>query len=235
MSSALEEIQTLAKSYDQKLREEFGDEAFPTGGTLFLGKHYATSDKIFLGLNPGSHLAEDRKKFELELREENGPWGQPSSKFRYWQNCTFFFGSRHRLASWIEDATSTFLIPWASCSLSELRKRGKVAERIEEYSGVLVRKMIEHHQAKTLIVVGVNTLRILASLSFLDFRLDDHTVDHFPGTDYVPRGYYQWRKVVYQELNIYQVPHFSRANNRKAIIHCASWLEEDILSRSHVT
>ncbi len=229
MSSKLEEIQALAKSYDQKLRQEFGDNALGMGGTLFLGKHYAESNKIFFGLNPGTWKAEHRKQFEWGLHDKSGPWERPHSKFRYWQNCSYFFAKSPILNYWIEDATSTFLIPWASPNLSKLWKNRKLAQRIYEYSGNLVRKMIEHHQAKRLIVAGVMTLRTLASQDFLNFPLNNQTVIfHFPGTNYQPMVNYQWQKVLYQQLAIYQVPHFSRANNREALTTCAQWLKEEI-------
>lgn len=229
MSSKLEEIQALAKSCDQTLRQEFGDNVLGMGGTLFLGTNYAKSSKIFFGLNPGTWKAEHRKQFEWWLHDKSGPWGQSHSKFRYWQNCSFFFAKSPPLNYWIEDATSTFLIPWASPSLSKLWKNRKLAQRIYEYSGALVRKMIEHHQAEFLIVAGVITLRTLASHDFLNFPLNNQTVVfHFDGTGYQPARNYQWHKVLYQQMVIYQVPHFSRANNRGALTNCALWLEEEI-------
>lgn len=229
-SAKLIEIQALAKSYDRKLRQEFGDNVLGTGGTLFLGKHYAKSDKIFFGLNPGTLKAEHRKQFEWWLQDVNCPWGHPHSEFRYWRNCSYFFAKSPPLGDWIEDATSTFLIPWASPSLSKLWKNRKLAQRIYEYSGAVVRKMIEHHQAKWLIVAGVTTLRTLSSPYFLNFPLDDQAeVFHFHGTSYRPARNYQWHKLLYQHLVIYQVPHFSRANNKKALDTCAKWLAKDIL------
>lgn len=229
-SAKLIEIQALAKSYDQKLHQEFGDNVLGAGGTLFLGKYYANSDKIFFGLNPGTWKAEDRKQFEWWLQDANCPWGHPDSVFRYWENCSYFFDKSTPLRDWIEDATSTFLIPWASPSLSKLWKNPKLAQRIYEYSGALVRKIIEHHQAKWLVVAGVTTLRTLASPYFLNFPLDDQTVVfYFPGTGYRPARNYQWHKVLYQHLVIYQVPHFSRANNKLALDTCALWLGKDIL------
>lgn len=234
MSNALEEIQTLAKFYDLQLRKKFGSDAVAAGGNLFLGKYYAASDKIFFGLNPGTYKAGNRNPFIVELRRDNGPWGHRSSQFPYWRNCTFFFDSSTRLSSWIADATSTFLIPWRSCNLAELRRQRNLAEQIYKYSGSLICKIIEHHCAKTLIVAGVESLRILALPDFLNFPLNDRTIAyHFDGTSSYsgPRGIYQWRKVVRQELVVYQVPHFARASNRKALADCALWLEQNILSR----
>jgi len=237
MTNALEEIQTLAKLYDGELRKRFGSDAVAAGGNLFLGKYYAASDKIFFGLNPGTYpffKPGDRNPFIVNLPTDNGPWGNPSSPFTYWRNCTFFFSSSACLSSWIADATSTFLIPWRSRNLAELWRYRNLAEQIYKYSGALVRKMIEHHRAKTLIVVGVQSLHILALPDFLNFPLNDLTIAyHFDGTSCYsgPRRIYQWRKVAHQELVIYQVPHFSRASNRKALTDCALWLEEDILTR----
>lgn len=83
MSTKLEEIQTLAKSYDQKLHQEFGDKdnVLGMGGTLFLGKHYAESNKIFFGLNPGTWKAEDRKQFKCGLMIKVALGGVPILSF----------------------------------------------------------------------------------------------------------------------------------------------------------
>jgi len=234
MSNALEEIQTLAKFYDQELRKKFGSDAVAAGGDLFLGNCYAKSAKIFFGLNPGTYKAGDSNPFIVKLAPNNGPWGHPSSQFPYWRNCTFFFGSSARLSSWLADATSTFLIPWRSHTLAELWRHRDLAEQIYKYSGALVRKMIEHHQARTLIAAGVESLRTLALPDFRNFPLDNRTIAyHFDGTSCYsgPRGIYQWRKVIDRELVLYQIPHFARSSNRKALTDCVLWLEEDILSR----
>ncbi len=232
MSSKLEEIQALASFYHQQLYREFGPEAVAAGGNLFLSKYYAASDKIFLSLNPGTYRAGDIKPFVVKLREDNGPWGNPSSRFAFWRNCTFFFGCSSGLANWIQEATSTFAIPWRSRSLNDLRNRSELWKRIRVYSRELLRKMLEHHQSKTLIVSGVETVKIVAD--FLGFPLDSQTIEYrFDGADYRPYGIYQWMRVnpsnsgiegLVGETTIYQVPHFSRATSKNALHECASWL-----------
>jgi len=236
MSTKLEEIQTLARFYHQQLCREFGSEAVAAGGNLFLGKYYAASRKIFLSLNPGTYRAGDIKPFVVKPREHNGPWGNPSSEFAFWRNCTFFFSCPSGLADWIEDATSTFVIPWRSRSLNELRNRSELWKRIRVYSRELLRKMVEHHHAKTLIVSGVETVKIVAD--FLGFPLNSQTIEYrFDGAGYRPYGIYQWMRVdpsnsgiegLVGETIIYQVPHFSRATSKKALRECASWLWANI-------
>lgn len=236
MGTKLEEIQALATFYHQQLCREFGTEAVAAGGNLFLGKYYAASHKIFLSLNPGTYKVGDIKPFIVKLGEHNGPWGDSSSKFAFWQNCRFFFGCPSGLANWIEDATSTFAIPWRSRSLSDLRSHPKLEEQIRAYSRELLCKMVEHHQAKTLIVSGLATVKIVAD--FLGFPLNSQTIEcHFDGAGYRPYGIYQWMRVnpsnsgirgLIGETIIYQVPHFSRAVNKQALRQCASWLWENI-------
>lgn len=236
MNTKLEEIQTLARFYHQQLCGEFGSEAVAAGGNLFLGKYYAASHKIFLSLNPGTYRAGDIKPFVVKLGEHNGPWGNPSSEFAFWRNCRFFFSYPSGLADWIEDATSTFVIPWRSRSLNELRSHPKLEERIRAYSRELLCKMVKHHQAKTLIVSGLATVKILAE--FLCFPLDNQTIEYrFDGVGYRPNGIYQWMRInpskagikgLIGETIIYQVPHFSRATSKKALRECASWLWANI-------
>ena len=236
MGTKLEEIQALATFHHQQLIREFGPEAVAAGGNLFLGKYYVASDRIFLSLNPGTYRTGHINPFVVKLRGDNAPWGHPSSKFAFWLNCTFFFGCSSGLANWIEEATSTFAIPWRSRSLSNLRSHPKLEERIRTYSRELLRKMVEHHQAKILIVSGVATVKIVAD--FLGFPLNSQTIEcRFDGAGYRPYGIYQWMRVnpsksgikgLIGETIIYQVPHFSRAVNKQALRQCASWLWENI-------
>ena len=232
----LQEIQDLAMSYDERLRKEFPKEV-TAGGNLFLGKHYRASPKIFLSLNPGTYRAGTIKPFEVELRQYNRPWEKPE-KYAFWRNCTRFVSSSPGLADWIEDATSTFVIPWRSRSLNDLRDRSELWERTQTYSRDLLRKMVEDHHAKTLIVSGLATVRIVAE--FLDFPLNSQTIEYrFDGSGYLPYGIYQWMRVnpsksatkgLAGETIIYQVPHFSRSTNKKALHECASWLWANISS-----
>jgi hypothetical protein len=229
MQSKLQDIQDFAKMLDQQLYREFGSERVCTlinGGNLFLGEHYGKSDKIFMTFNPGNPK-EGPKKFHVEVSPVDRYWDNPEAhKYPNWKNCNFFFASQPTLKCWIHDATSTFLIPWRTDDILALNKDRALKQRVCEYSAQIIHKMLEHHQARMLIVSGVATLRYLASKEFLNFDLNSSVVDRF----YLGSNYsnYQCKRVQpnrnYERLVIFQVPHFSRANSKPLLQQCSLWL-----------
>jgi len=123
------------------------------------------------------------------------------------------------------------LIPWRTNNIYAFKEKSPLTQRIYEYSGCIVRRMLEHHQAKILIVSGVSTLKCLASRQFLDFDLElsvQRTESLNLGTNY------QCKKVKpnrnYESLTIFQVPHFSRSNSRSKLPQCSAWLWNEILN-----
>ena len=148
--------------------------------------------------------------------------------YAFWKNSRAFFNSQSLLKSWVDDATSAFLIPWRTDNIAALEKDPELKQKIHEYSGRIVRKILEHHRARILILSGVSTLKCLASDQFLSFDWRKSVEQSFN------RGpNYQCRKVnfVYnhEHLTIFQIPHFSRANSQGLLTQCSSWLLDEIL------
>ncbi len=224
----LEEIQTLASDYNRKLMLEFSNSSIlAKGGNLFLGANYAASGKIFITFNPGLSK-NNTSKFEVGLSPYNRYWDSYYDKdYLFWKNSRKFFQSQPLLRTWINDATSAFLIPWRTKNITSFNSEPKLKERICEYSGTLIRKMVEHHHANTLIVSGVATLNCLSSNAFLNF--DTKQSQKSKGLDL---GLNYQCKVFYPDsirsLVIFQVPHFSRANSKEFLPACSSWLWGEI-------
>jgi len=92
-----------------------------------------------------------------------------------------------------------------------------------------LRKMLEHHRmdcdsnGPVLILAGKASLTWIASPSFLNFDWPQYTVGKAHG-----ESSYQWRKLVFRDITMYQVPHFSRANSHKRLEECARWLASEL-------
>jgi hypothetical protein len=230
----LDEIQQLAEKLNDELFLEFGKERvtkLTNGGNLLLGKCYAESDKIFMTYNPGKSK-ENICKFNTSFAEYNRYWDDYDDKpYAFWRHSKLFFNSQPSLRSWINNATSTFLIPWRTNNIHEFKEDSQLEQKIYDYSGCIVRRMLEHHHAKILIVSGVSTLKCLASRQFLDFDLElsvQLAGSFNKGTNY------QCKKVKpnrnYESLTIFQVPHFSRSNSRSKLPQCSARLWNEILN-----
>lgn len=230
--SKLEEIQSYADKLNDKLYLEFGYERVDriiSGGNLFLGTNYAKSDALFITFNPGKSQ-ENNPKFFTSLAKYNRYWDSYKDKdYQFWKNSRHFFNSQPHLKTWLSDITSTFLIPWRTPNIFAFNKDVELKRRINAYSGEILRRIIEHHQAKILIISGIATLRLLTSGQFLDFDLKqsiERSSRFYLGVNY------QCGKVKpnrnYKNLTLLQIPHFSRANKRAYLEQCASWLWNEV-------
>lgn len=113
--SKLKDIQNFAKDFNDRLFREFDSERLSklNGGNLFLGAHYAESDKIFMTYNPGKSKKNDCM-FNTSLSPCNRYWDNlrdGEKDYAFWKNSRAFFNSQSLLKSWVDDATSAFLIP----------------------------------------------------------------------------------------------------------------------------
>jgi hypothetical protein len=224
----LEELQRLAQEYNRKLIDEFPRLKFLSkGGDLFLGKHYCESSRIFLGLNPGGREA---KPFKTDLREEGNFWDDPNREYPYWKNCRSFVKPGSRLHEWITTATVAYCCPWRTRDGRELYKLdAQTGGRLFQYCGELLRRLVKDHKETfpdtevVLVVPGRATLHLLSSQPFLDIKWRDHL-----RFDNGTRGTYQWAKVEWDDIVLYQVPHFSRANSAQRLTECAEWLVGDL-------
>ena len=233
----LKEIQELAARTDSDLNGEFGRILKASGGVLFLGKNYATTSRLLLGLNPGSMSdpesgsdgSQEEDSFCVKLFPQN-PWETLRESYAYWRNCCFFVNAVRPLRVWFESATVAFCLPWRTPSYVELRKLDRQMNgKLSACSGMLFRKMLEHHRmdcdsnGPVLILAGKASLAWIASPSFLNFDWPQYTVGKAHG-----ESSYQWRKLVFRDITMYQVPHFSRANSHKRLEECARWLASEL-------
>lgn len=217
-------LSKLATRFDSELG--LTDAQKKLGGDLFLGKFYAKSPRIFLGLNPGGSELND---FCTKLWDDNF-WNTPELCKPYWPNCRKFLDAAPGLRDWMDEATVSFCVPWRTKGDVELRKLNKMTgEKVASFSGQLIRAMIDDHRAIwpnnniVAIAVGKASLEWLAREDFLNFDWKAKTVHGNGGT-----GIYQWRKVTHGDLAIYQVPHFSWAHSLTLRKQCAEWLAADL-------
>ena len=160
----LAEILAMANGFNDRLRPELGKRYM--GGCLVLGKYYGQSDRIFLGLNPGGEYS----NWETKRRSDgyNPPFDNPpDADIRYWLNCERFLKDHQPLYTWFNDhVTSTFLVPWrtrrAGRDLKELNEM--TGSHLYRFSGTLLLKMVEHHDAKMLLIVAKEGAHLLNEL-----------------------------------------------------------------------
>jgi hypothetical protein len=223
-----EELQRLAQEYNRKLIDEFPALNFASrGGDLFLGNHYCESSRIFLGLNPGGG---EPWQFKTCLREKGNFWDDPNREYPYWKNCRVFVNSASGLHEWLTAATVAHCSPWRTRDGRELYKLNtQTSGRLFQYCGELLRRLIKDHRDTSpdlkvvLVVAGRASLHLLSSQAFLDINWHDHLK-----FDNDARGTYRWAKVEWDDIVLYQVPHFSRANSTERLIECAEWLVREL-------
>lgn len=174
-SAKLCEIRRMAERFHGELESTSEPGLLRLGGNLFLGRYYAESDRIYFGLNPGLTDA-DCADFEVGLLERNDfniPFNNPKDydrQFPYGRNWTRFLSQHPDLRNWFNDrVTSSFLSPWRT-ERGGLKRLNRVTDgRVYRFSGMLVQRMVEHHDARLLIVAAREGLDLLASPSFLGF------------------------------------------------------------------
>lgn len=231
MNEKLEQIQEFARMCNSELTAH-DPELSQLSGCLFVGKNYASSRRLFLGLNPGLLPVEFEtssgvtigESFCVDLMEQS--WDSLASRHAYWKNFCLFIDSNPRLREWMEDATAAFCVPWRTKDSSELRRVDRLSkERLSDLAGKLFHQILDHHRSISvpgsvvLVVAGVESLRWIKSKPFLNFDLSSHTIERSTS-----KGTYQWCKIALDDITIYQVPHFSRANSQARLLDCANWL-----------
>jgi len=221
------DLQQLAQRYNQKLIAEFPTANFARGGDLFLGKHYCQSNRIFLGLNPGG---DEPHAFKTDLREGGNFWDDPDSGYRYWENCKLFVNGAKGLHDWITSATVAYCCPWRTRNQTELYKlNDQTGGRLFQYCGELLRRLVKDQKERSpdsrvlLVVAGRASLHLLSSEPLLHINWRDHLK-----FDNGARGTYRWAKVEWENIVLYQVPHFSRANCHHQLKQCAGWVAQDL-------
>ncbi|HEV2382860.1 MAG TPA: hypothetical protein VG206_24100 [Terriglobia bacterium] len=217
------EIQQLARELHEKLKHEFGKELFQMSGNLLLGNCYGKSNRIFLGLNPGG----SENDSELCVALEGKNFWDSDSLWPYWKNCKTFVNGANGLHEWMTPATAAFCCPWRTRNKGDLDALNeRTGGKLFEYCKCLMGMLVEHHRAHssspalTVVAAGRESLYLMAR--FMGFEWSKRQTYH------VGSHTYQWAKVEHNDLLIYQVPHFSRANSCKRLTDCAEWLASDL-------
>ena len=167
----LKEIQTMAKDFNDSLQPDFKRIGFNYEGNLFLGRFYAESDGIYFGLNPGLTYQE-KDDFVTRLEDGDGfnrPFRNPDDfnrNFQFGREFQRFLTAHPDLDQWFNNkVTSTFLCPWRTKDRNALYKlNDSTKDKLFKYSSQLVWKMVEHHDAKVLVVVALNGVHLFNEL-----------------------------------------------------------------------
>lgn len=231
---ALREIRELAEKFHNDLVAEFGAGPFGKGGNLFMGCYYAQSDRIYFGLNLGS---KGEQPFETHLKGDCNPPFHIGAEERgvspASDNWKAFLDEHHDLRRWFHlPITNAFLIPWRSEDFGKLNGLNRLTHgKLYACSGSLTRQMIEHHQARLLLVTGKIALQLLASKPFLSFPWRSYVEDeHYFGS------HHQWRKLRWVgevnrksfDLTILQIPSFSYPRVGHHLLRLADWLRANL-------
>jgi len=176
-----------------------------------LGCYYAQSPIIYFSPNPGSWGCEMDFVPAFDGRSGPNPLFDSSDEYvrgrqggygRKWRQ---FLADNPGLYHWFNDrVTSTFLCPWRTPDGRDLDNLDRDTDhRLFDYSGQLVRKIIEHHTPRLLIMAGIKSLHCLnETLRVWNLaEINRAVVGPEP----------QCRKLVIDRMDItvLQIPHFS--------------------------
>lgn len=228
----LREIQKMAKDFNESLLPDFERMGFSAGGNLLLGRFYAESDRIYFGLNPGlTHRPND--PFVTDLEDDDGfnsPFRNPDD---YNKNVQFgrefqrFLTAHPELDRWFNNkVTSAFLCPWRTKDRNALYKlNDSTKDKLFQYSSQLVWKMIEHHDAKVIVVVALNGVHLFNELFK---RKEGKPPFNHNDVDAIGRtpGYANYC-VPGKGITLLQIPRFS-SSRRKVLEPLAAWLGREL-------
>jgi len=236
----LAEIQKLALERDAVVRPLLGNDY--RGGCVLLGGHYAESSNIFLGLNPGLWPGQAEYSFSegpCSVAPFNSPFvNEPEMlSLRYPRNCERFLDAHPSLRQWFQNrVTSTFVSPWRTRGLGGLYKLNKINPRGDLFchSGTILARMIDHHDAKMLIIASNSGPALLEDVLTAPGReCSLSQIEEGDGTpEYRGTGSYQFSEwsltVDGRQMRVFQIPHFSRANSLPLLEPCAMWLKNKL-------
>jgi len=228
----LREVQKMAREFDESLQPDFDRIGFHHGGNLLLGRFYGESDRIYFGLNPGLARG-DGDPFCTCLQSDDGfnrPFRNPedfNKNFQFGREFQRFLTAHPDLDKWFNNkVTSAFLCPWRTKNRDALyRLNNHLAGKLFEFSSQLVWEMIEHHDAKVIVVVALNGVHLFNELfrckngaSAWDYR-EVNAKGKVPGfAKYVVPG---------MGITVLQIPRFSPAR-RKILDSFADWLRMEL-------
>jgi hypothetical protein len=224
----LREIQEMAVDFNESLLPDFARTGFSNGGNLLLGRFYAESNRIYFGLNPGL-TGRERDEFRTCLEDDDGfnrPFRNPEDfnrNFQFGREFQRFLTAHPDLDRWFNNkVTSALLCPWRTKNRSALFKLDQSTNgKLFKFSSQLVWKMIEHHDAKVIVVVGLNGVHLFNELFKLrvgspawNYR-EVNAIGRSPG--------YAKYSVPEAGITLLQIPRFNPAR-RKILDSLAEWL-----------
>ena len=218
----LEELKQIALDQNQKLITEYPRQE-GHGGQLFLGKNYASSNILFLGLAP---LIDEDSQFNTDLLTTNLLLDGFSTR-RYFRNASFAFKQNKHLRQQLESATFCYCSPFKTKKWTELPLSRQ--NLFLEHSRPILNTILEQCLPEFLIVSGQETVDILSGY-FGDIFTDFKEIDHFD----LDRSH-RWTEYLFK-INgrpsvLLKAPNFSYASNKEKLFHLSNWLFEKI-SRS---
>ena len=231
---AYAEFTKLALSSDEELRSDFGRDALPPGGLLFLGRHYAHSRTMLLTLNPTPHAPElPQTPIYTDLYTWGLHWDGPA-KSRY-RN---FTGGRHlfqgmidaapNFASRLALATDTYMVPWPSKNWASMLL-SLSWPAIQERSRALFERTVADHMPDLLFTTGKTANTLLWQFMGIP-RPKPVDVWQSPTRRQWDAEHFQLTNVTVgvttlPVLDVFRLPHFSRFN-RKQFYAVGGWVAE---------
>ena len=215
------DIKNIASKQFDLLVKELPDQK-RYGGDLFLGKNYAKSNLLFLGINPG--LDEDLP-FKTELLESNVLL-DGGSKIRYWNNAATALANTQKLKEKFNLATYSFCCPFRTPTWSDLDSKKR--EILIDYSRPILKKMLEECNPDFIVVAGRASVNILFR-SYSEIFTENKEYE----TVKLDR-FHQWSahkvKISGKSVTVLQAPHFSYASNKEKLHNFSTWLSDKIYS-----
>jgi len=228
-----EEIIALANKLNRSLLAESREGLLREGGNLLLGRYYAESPTIYLSLNPGSYGTDKEFVPDFDGKSGRNPPFDSSDNYiqgrqgSYGRNWRRFLADNPRLYDWFNDkVTSTFLCPWRTGDARKLKTLDKsTGGKLYDYSSRLVWKMIEHHNAKLLIIAGLASVHLFNEM----YLLREHTSAwNYRVIDAAVRGtgkQYAEHELKEKGITVLQIPHFSaRGRGSPDLRSLSEWL-----------
>ena len=213
----LTKLKQIALEQNNKLISEYPRQD-GHGGQLFMGKHYASSNLLFLGLAP---LIDDDPEFNAEPFSNNLLL-EGLSKRRYYRNASFAFKQNEVIREKLENATLCYCCPFKTKRWPELSTSRQ--NLFLEHSRPILNTILEDCQPEFVIVSGHDTVDVMTGY-YSDIFTDFKEIDHVD----MDRSH-RWTEYLFNINNrpsvLLKAPNFSYASNKSKLFHLSNWLFE---------
>lgn len=216
--------QHIAINQFNKLIKEYPEQEEP-GGDLFLGKHFAANKILHLGINPGG-TPEIPSQIQTELLTENELLKGNSGE-RYWNGAASILTATPALKYHFEKATFSFCCPFRTKEWGGEDLPVKKMRALLRHSKPIVESLLDESNFKYVVLTGVAAKNIL----LWDYRdLFSSTIKTQKPILYNNQMQWSSQSVVYKgrEINVIQVPHYSRTYGNSHWGECIEWLSEQL-------